>query len=363
MRTQLLLCLSITSAFAQQNAARFPPAEWNHPITLDVAVTEKSGKAITGLQQQDFTLLDKKQQQKILSFQAVTGPAAADPPVKAILLIDEVNTGFDHVAYTRQQVTKFLKQSGGQLAVPVSLALFSDAGVKMFGAPTRDAAALQAQLDDNQNGLRTIRRSQGIYGADERLDLSIRAIAQLAEQLGQEPGRKLILWVGPGWPYLSGPNIDLDSKTQARFFNSIVDFSAVLRHNRITLYSIDPLGTDDGVLRPTFYEEYLKGVTSSTAGSDRRHVPAGAGRAKRRSRPALEQRYRRPDCQVHRRREHLLHPDLRRDPRRRSERVSSARSEDRQTWNHRSHAHRVLRPARTRSRSEVIRLYTPCRTS
>jgi hypothetical protein len=36
-------------------------------ITLDVQVTEKSGTPIRGLQMQDFTLLDDKQPQNILS--------------------------------------------------------------------------------------------------------------------------------------------------------------------------------------------------------------------------------------------------------------------------------------------------------
>ena len=37
-------------------------------ITLDVQVTDKSGKPIRGLQEQDFTVLDDKQPKKIVSF-------------------------------------------------------------------------------------------------------------------------------------------------------------------------------------------------------------------------------------------------------------------------------------------------------
>ena len=39
-------------------------------ITLDVVVTDKSGKPVTDLEAKDFTLLDNRQSQKILSFQA-----------------------------------------------------------------------------------------------------------------------------------------------------------------------------------------------------------------------------------------------------------------------------------------------------
>ena len=42
-------------------------------ITLDVVVTDHSGKPVPGLQQQDFTLLDNKQPQPIVDFRAADG--------------------------------------------------------------------------------------------------------------------------------------------------------------------------------------------------------------------------------------------------------------------------------------------------
>ena len=87
-------------------------------VTLDVQVTDKSGAPIRGLQQQDFTLLDDKQPQKIVSFQAVDAGAAAksDPPIEIILVADSINTTFHNVAYERDEVKKFLLQNGGKLA-------------------------------------------------------------------------------------------------------------------------------------------------------------------------------------------------------------------------------------------------------
>ena len=69
-------------------------------------VADKSGKPVPGLQQQDFTLLDNKQPQKIVSFQAGT---MADPPVEAILVVDEANTCDSDVGLERLQIDKFLK--------------------------------------------------------------------------------------------------------------------------------------------------------------------------------------------------------------------------------------------------------------
>jgi len=233
-----------------------------------VVVTDKSGNPVPGLQQPDFTLLDNKQPQKILSFEAVRrgdavqgGPADADPPLEAVLLVDEINAAFSSVSFERAQVEKFLRHEGGELPCLVSLAVLSDSGVAMGNVATRDGNALAAELGENKAGLRTITRSQGVYGADERLGLSLHALQQLAAYEAPRPGRKLVIWISPGWPLLTGPRLELTSKDQQRYFNSIVGLSDALRQARITLYSIDPLGMQDiGGFRTSFYEGFVKGV-------------------------------------------------------------------------------------------------------
>src|ERR1700691_5353680 len=155
-----LVGLSLLAGLAQQAE---PP---NRQITLDVVVTDKSGKPVGGLQQQDFTLIDNKQPQKILSFQAVEGGAkTADPPVSVVLVVDEVNTNFTYVSIGRAQIEKFLKHDGGELPRDVSLAVLSDSGLAMSNVTTRDGNALDPMLNQNKTGLRTIATSQGIYGS------------------------------------------------------------------------------------------------------------------------------------------------------------------------------------------------------
>ncbi len=253
-----LLGLSLFSGFGQQAE---PP---NRQITLDVVVTDKSGKPVPGLRQQDFTLLDNKQPQKILSFEAVQG-GASDPPVDVVLVVDEVNTTFTNVSFERAQIEKFLKHDGGELPRPVSLAVLSDAGMAMGGVTTQDGSALIAELDRNKAGLRTITRSQGVYGADDRVGLSLHALQQLADFETPRPGRKLVIWISPGWPLLTSPRNELTDKDQRRFFSNIVALSDSLRRARITLYSIDPLGTDDsGGFRTSYYQEFVKGVKKAS---------------------------------------------------------------------------------------------------
>src|ERR1700761_8010977 len=52
-------------------------------ISLDVVATDSTGKPVSGFQQQDFTILDNNQPQKITSFEAVQG-ATADPPLEVV---------------------------------------------------------------------------------------------------------------------------------------------------------------------------------------------------------------------------------------------------------------------------------------
>jgi hypothetical protein len=126
---------------AQQTALPEPqapnqdrPALSHHPppsvaaprgtIKLDV-MANGAGQPVAGLQQQDFTLLDNRKPQPILSFRAVDGTTgdgtAADPPVQVILLIDMANNLLHNVAYERYQIDKFLKQNGGKLVQPVTV--------------------------------------------------------------------------------------------------------------------------------------------------------------------------------------------------------------------------------------------------
>jgi VWFA-related protein len=252
-----LLCLSVAPGFAQQLVST-TPAPTERQITLDVAVNEKSGAPVPGLQQQDFTLLDNKQPQTITSFKAITGAAE---PIQVILVVDEVNTVFSRVAYERDEIERYFKRDGGALPVPISLAYLSDKGLVMGGTATKDGNALIAAMNDNKNGLRTVTRSQGFYGAAERLELSLRGLEQIANYEMARPGRKIVVWISPGWPLLSGPRIEMTSKDQQNYFASVVNFSYLLRRAGITLYSVDPLGTSDsGGFRTFYYEAFLKGV-------------------------------------------------------------------------------------------------------
>lgn len=246
------------SASAQQNTSAAAQAQ--AAIHLDVVVTSRSGTPVTGLQQQDFTVLDNKVSRPITSFQAISGNQA---PVEIVLLVDGVNTPYMRLAYARGEIEKVLHANGGHLPHPISLAIFTDTGTQIQNGPSTDGNALSTVLDQSGIGLRSIRRSSGIYGADERVQLSLDTLQRLIAREATRPGRKIILWLSPGWPLLSGPRIDLGAKEQRQIFNEVVGLSAAMRQGHITLYSVDPSGAGESLQSGAYYyQEFLKGLNT-----------------------------------------------------------------------------------------------------
>ncbi|HEX3969368.1 MAG TPA: VWA domain-containing protein [Edaphobacter sp.] len=236
-------------------------------ISLDVAVTDKSGKPQTGLQQEDFTLLDNKTPQKIQSFSAVNQLTVnADLPIEVILLIDTMNTDSDSISDARLQIEKYLRHNGGKLAYPTSIAAFSDSGLKMSGTPSLDGNALIASLKATKDiGLRSLRATAGRSGDSDRFVASITGLNALVASQSKVPGRKLVIWFSSGWPLLIGTEVSMSLKTKQYLFASVVAASEALRRFHITLYEIDPNNTLGGANRSAkfSYLSFVKGVSSA----------------------------------------------------------------------------------------------------
>jgi VWFA-related protein len=237
-------------------------------INLDVLVTDKSGKPQAGLQQQDFIVLDDKTPQNILSFSAVTEPPVkADAPVEIILLLDTVNTLFDAISDARRHLDKYLRQNGGKLAYPTSVAVFSSAGLKMGKTPSLDGNALSESLKANNDiGLASIQDAKGSSGATDNFVKSIGGLNSLIATKAKTPGRKIVIWISPGWPSLAGAEVRMGPKPKQDMFASVVAASTALRIGRITLYNINPEGSAVNASRLAAkfgYESFVKGVTSA----------------------------------------------------------------------------------------------------
>ncbi len=248
-----MLCTA--ALFAQREMTSTPAAASS--ITLDVVVTPKSGLPVADLQQQDFTILDNKTPRHITSFHAFGGSQA---PIHVLIVLDAVNVPYESIAYSRGEIDKFLHSNGGRLAYPTQLAIFTDKGMQSQQVFSTDGNELSSSLDQYAVALRDIRRSSQ-YQEWDRFNLSISALRSLSESQAKLPGRKLILWVSPGWPLLTGPRIYLDEKQENELFSAIVGLSTEMREAAVTLYNVNPIGAAEGVGRQFYYESFLKGVS------------------------------------------------------------------------------------------------------
>jgi len=249
----------LSPAFAQEPIPAPKPDPGPTPdLQLAVVVTGKHDQPVEQiLPESAFTLLDNGVSEPIKSFRHV----ASDAPVRVLIVIDAVNANYTTIAYERQQLDKFLSANNGQLARPTALAILTDKGLQVQPGSTRDGKAIMAALDSQTTGLRTIGRDTGFYGAEERLDTSLTALRTLIAKEGEVPGRKLLIFVSPGWALFSGPRIELSSKQQQGIYGQIVQLTHQLQQANVTLYSVDPRGNGQPIQSRFFYQEFLKGVS------------------------------------------------------------------------------------------------------
>ena len=213
------------------------------------------------LQQQDFTVLDNKVAQNITSFRAVGGRQA---DVDVILVVDAVNADYNTVAYERDQIDRLLRADRGALLHATSLDVLTDTGIQSLEDFSNDGNKLSASLDRYAVSLRFVNRSSGFYGATERFQLSIEGLHEAVRREASRPGRKLMIWISPGWPLLAGPEVEVGSKVQQQLFDDVITFSTDLLRNRITLYSIDSFGTQGNVSRAFYWQDFLKGISKAS---------------------------------------------------------------------------------------------------
>jgi len=266
----LFLCFSWTSTCinAQQQVPAAPAtapssAGSDRRILLDIVVTDKSGHAVPGLQQQDFTILDNKNPANILAFRPHVPPPASqvDASTEIILVIDEVNEAYDKVIYARQGVKNFLRQNNGELTHPVALAFLTESGLNVQTQPSVDGNAIADAIDKQTQAWRMHGEGTGFYGAEDRLKMSKDALDPLIGQEKSQPGRKMVIWISAGWPLFNGTVENLSPKQQQQVLDSVVGLSTALREARITFYSVDPLGADVGE-RTTYYQNFIKPLYS-----------------------------------------------------------------------------------------------------
>jgi VWFA-related protein len=249
----LMVALSI--APAAPLLAQAPAQTDSEQMTIHVTVAARNGDPIDGLTKDDFTLTDNKHPEPITDLRELK-----KTQVGIVIVLDAVNLPYSEVSFARQQLGQYFS-SNPHLPQPTALGVFLFDGLKMQSGFTTDGTALRSQLDHYEIGLRELPRSSGVYGAEERLQLSLRMFTGLVGQLPKE-GMKRIIWISPGWPLLGGPGIELNNSQRAPLFTNIVAITTELRRSQIVVDAVNPGGASEDVGRTNFYETFLRAPRS-----------------------------------------------------------------------------------------------------
>lgn len=297
----------IGSAWAQQPAPsdtdRYVPAlisrthedreriyQAEHHVILNVLVTDRSGRPVSGLQESNFTLLDNGEPRKLSSFRVVEGSKGI-APVRVILMLDAVNNSPKDIGADRKGVERFLAQNPGLLAFPTSVGILDASGTHV-SQPSRDRDTVQAQLEQMTKTVHLFDCGQSSGGSEQvfatfnvgagtnisegerpsekascenqRFRTSVGALKQLVVEQENELGRAILIWIGRGWPLLLRHEFSDDSTgIKQNMFDNLVLITNAMREGQVTLDSVFSPDLFRRVeLRPDHDNQFFKGIPS-----------------------------------------------------------------------------------------------------
>jgi VWFA-related protein len=294
-----VLCCTVAIALAQDAPA--PTFRAGTKLVQVEVVASHRGSPATGLNKEDFTLLDngKKQTIAFFSVRSLTSASQTAPPLPPgtvsnrvpgsaeaaghtiLLLLDQMNTPEDMQAYAIPRMLKFVQSRPPQDRIGI-YTLRRDGTLYAVQELTSDrellkrsAALLQAH-DPNQRttDMGGMTRHGGQSYAAMNIEIPADAVQAAMEQIGRHlaaiPGRKTLVWISTAFPlYNLALGIDFrpEMEKAARSLNS----------ENVALYAVDArglMGALDGLTAVT---------TAETPGRFR--SPRGAAMAMGRGEP------------------------------------------------------------------------------
>jgi VWFA-related protein len=233
-------------------------------IHLDVAATDREGKPFSGLAAKDFTLMDDRVAQKIVSFAPSNQTADENERLtEVVLVLDEVNLSPIQFELVKEETIKFLRENGGHLAQPTSVYWFTTSGLYASATPTTDGIALAEDVAHHRSPRALWKlppnRDPHATAASERFrlwDRDLQTVYSIAIERRDKPGRKVLVWLGFGWP-ARGPLEHGDTA-----FESLVELSTRIREARLVISQVttwsDPLTSNFD------YTDYIAGLRTQS---------------------------------------------------------------------------------------------------
>jgi VWFA-related protein len=260
-------------------------------VVLDVVVSGKNRRPLTGLHKQDFVLSEDGHAQTIGYFEEHTGeqPLQVKPPDATpniftniprvqpsdsvtVLVLDSLNTPLDDQRFVRAQMLKYLKKPD----LGRRIAIFTlGTQLRLIQNFTDDPALLTAAINKRKNGassetspllestaetaatqetidalmpyapeaaadMQQFAAQEGATRSDVRIKLTLEALQELAHYLAAIPGRKNVAWFSGAFPIAIFPDSSLPDEfgAQRNDQEEVRKTNALLASAQVAIYPI-----------------------------------------------------------------------------------------------------------------------------
>jgi VWFA-related protein len=252
-----------------------------HHIILNVLAVDEFNMPVTGLKPQDFVLMDDGQPRELASVREMNGDQGIAPP-HVVLILDAVNNTSRSIAYEIKEIGKYLRSNQGRLIYPTSIATLTPSGFKASRTSNDGSVLLQesralfkgihpyeckSPSDDGAHSLPfsghedqnigfSVQKIDDGNCLNERFTLSLTTLNDLATAQKNVLGRVIVIWIGPGWPHLTGSEFHPDTaEIRANLFDHIVQLSRTLREAQVT---VEAVYAPDMLRKPEFQNVYAR---------------------------------------------------------------------------------------------------------
>ena len=225
------------------------PVVRNGLFSIDLVVADSAGNPVSDLPPWDFILLDNGQPAKIRTVRKSREPSVPAPEL--IFVLDSINLSPQQLTQTESAIVHFLRRNSGRQETACFLYRLTRDGLFSSSKPTRDGNLLAKEAEQHKSP-RTVWRSGQNDGPNllrawvgsSQNPLSLRALGSIAIDQREIRGRKVVVWISPGWP-VKGGGIG---------FNEATELSTRLREARITLDNVNVWPNPDQSFN---YHDYL----------------------------------------------------------------------------------------------------------
>jgi VWFA-related protein len=214
---------------------------------------DRNGQLRNDLGKSDFQVTEDGVPQTILDFEApaahiVSSAQSIDStrtleekaphaPVN-IVVLDEMNTSFQDMAYARYALKRYLNAQPQSMMAPTMLIAVNFDKFTVLRDYTQNRAEILRALDHHLTHYPwNLERGESRFLNYAK---SLGALEQIAEGTRGHAGHKNIIWVGKGFPGINLSSPGISGGAVEGVTNAVHQAVNMLRDSRVTLYTIDP---------------------------------------------------------------------------------------------------------------------------